>query len=386
MKVTELPRHLYRNRKRITESLLEGRYRPQAVLRKEIPKPNGGVRKLGIPVVLDRMIEQAMAQRIQGRWERTFSEASYGFRPGRSQHDAVEQAQEYLREGNGWVVDLDLEKFFDRVNHDRLTARLATRIGDKRVLKLIRAFLSAGILENGLEQPSWEGTPQGGPLSPLLSNIVLDELDEELERRGHRFVRYADDVSIFVCSERAGQRVLASITRFVEKKLKLRVNRDKSGVGRAHRAKILGFGFTSSRAKPKRRIHKVSLKRFKERVRELTNRNQRVSMARRIERLNLYLQGWVGYYGRCQTPSVVKALDSWIRRRLRAVYWAQWKTHRQRLRQLQRLGLTGYQAGWLSGRPWGPSRISGLKWLGWALPNLHFDQLGLIRLSSRLKA
>ncbi len=386
MKVQQLARHLYRKREQISQALLEGRYRPQPVLRKEIPKPSGGIRKLGIPTVLDRLVQQAVAQVVQRRWERTFSEASFGFRPGRCQHDAVERAQGHLKEGCRWVVDLDLEKFFDRVNHDRLMARLATRIGDKRVLKLIRAFLNAGVMENGLEQPSREGTPQGGPLSPLLSNIVLDELDEELERRGHRFVRYADDVSIWVRSERAGQRVLESISRFVERKLKLRVNRDKSAVGRPWQRKILGFSFTSRRKDPKRRISKPSLKNFRRRIRQLTKRSRAVSMERMVAEVNEYLQGWSGYYGHCQTPSVLKTCDGWIRRRLRAVYWAQWQTGKRRFKQLRRLGLEVHEARWLCGRPWGPWHISGIRWLVRALPPGHFEALGLLRLATRLRA
>jgi len=386
MTVQQLPRYLYRNRERITEALLVGRYRPQGVRRKEIPKRNGGVRRLGIPTVLDRLVQQAVAQVVQRRWERTFSESSFGFRPGRSQQEAVEQAQGYLKAGYRWVVDLDLEKFFDRVNHDRLMARLARRIRDKRVLKLIRAFLNAGILENGLEQPSQEGTPQGGPLSPLLSNIVLDELDEELEARGHRFVRYADDVNIWVRSERAGQRVLASVSRFVEKPLKLRVNRDKSAVGRPWQRTILGFSFTNRRQEPKRRISKASLQRFRVQIRQLTGRTRSVSMPRMVAEVNRYLQGWSGYYGHCQTPSVLESQDRWIRRRLRALYWVQWTTSPRRFRQLRRLGLEEAQAGWLCSRPWGVWRLSGLSWVVRALPTTHFDALGLIRLTSRLRA
>src|SRR6516164_4543834 len=300
----------------IRSQLLAGTYQPQPVKRVEIPKPDGGVRKLGVPCVVDRLIQQALLQVLQGQWDPTFSEHSYGFRPGRSAHQAVAQAQQYIAAGYNVVVDLDLEKFFDRVNHDSLMARVAARVTDKRVLKLIRAFLKAGVMEDGLVSPVDEGTPQGGPLSPLLSNIVLDEFDRELERRKLRFARYADDSNIYVRSRRAGERVMKSLVRFMATRLKLKVNDQKSAVAEPWERKFLGFSFTSGPT-PKRRIAPKAVLRFKERVRELTSRTRSVSVDRRAEELARYLRGWVGYFGNCETPSVLKHLEEWTRRRLR---------------------------------------------------------------------
>ena len=279
MTVEELPEYLRQYWPAIREQLLSGTYKPQPVKRVEIAKPDGGVRKLGIPTVLDRFVQQAVQQVLQRKWDRAFSEHSYGFRPGRSAHQAVEAAQRYIAEGHRWVVDLDLEKFFDRVNHDRLMAKIAERISDKRLLKLIRAFLTAGVMEGGLVSPVDEGTPQGGPLSPMLSNIVLNEFDRELERRGLRFARYADDSNIYVRSRRAGERVMESLRRFLTEKLKLKVNEQKSAVSRPWERKFLGFSFTADR-KPKRRIASKAVERFKERIRELTRRTRGVSIER----------------------------------------------------------------------------------------------------------
>ncbi len=350
--------------------------------RVEIPKPDGGVRKLGIPTVLDRFIQQAALQVLQRRWDPTFSEHSYGFRPRRSAHQAVAQAQRYIAEGLGWVVDIDLEKFFDRVNHDRLMARIASREEDKRLLKLIRAFLNAGVMENGLVRPTDEGTPQGGPLSPLLSNLVLDELDRELERRGHRFVRYADDCNIYVRSERAGRRVMGSITRFITRKLKLKVNGSKSAVARPKERQFLGFTFTGGR-KPKRRIAPTAVVRFRKRIRELTRRTRGVSFRRMIDELSIYVRGWRGYFGFCQTPSVLEDLDSWIRRRLRSVIWKQWKRGRRRFGELKRRGVGTDLAACTAGSPHGPWRISQSPALSIAFPNAFFDSHDVPRLDAR---
>jgi RNA-directed DNA polymerase len=329
MMVEELTGYLKEHWPSIREHLLSGIYKPQPVKRVEIAKPGGGIRKLGIPTVLDRFIQQAVMQVLQRRWDPTFSQRSYGFRPSRSAHQAVAQAQQYVAGGYRWVVDIDLEKFFDRVNHDKLMGEVAKRITDKRVLKLIRAYLSAGVMENGLVSAMEEGTPQGGPLSPLLSNIVLDELDQELERRGHRFVRYADDCNIYVGSRRAGQRVMESITGFITTRLKLRVNSEKSAVGRPWERKFLGFSLTSNR-EPRRRIAPQAVKRFKERVRELTRRTRGISLEEMVKQLTVYLRGWREYFGFCQTPSVLQSFDEWVRHRLRAMAWKQWKRGRRR--------------------------------------------------------
>src|ERR1700681_1714584 len=301
----------------IREQLLSGAYEPKPVRRVEIPKPDGGVRKLGIPTVLDRFIQQAVMQVLQRQWDPTFSNHSYGFRPGRATHQAVAQAQQYIAAGHGWVVDLYLEKFFDRVHHDKLMGQIAKRVQDKRLLKLIRAFLNVGVMENGLVSPSVEGTPQGGPLSPLLSNLVLDELDRELERRNHRFVRYADDCNIYVRSERAGQRVMESVTQFITQELKLKVNEAKSAVARPQERKFLGFSFTAG-PEAKRVIAPKALDRFKQRIREITRRAKGVSIKTTMEELATYMRGWRGYFGFCETPEVLIALTRWVRLRLRA--------------------------------------------------------------------
>ena len=353
MKVSQLAGYLKQHWPAIREQLLRGTYEPQPVRRAVIPKPDGGVRQLGIPTVLDRFIQQAVMQVLQSEWDATFSTHSYGFRPQRSAHQAVQQAQQYVREGHGWVVDLDLEKFFDRVNHDRLMAAVARRISDKRMRKLIRAFLQAGVLEGGLVSPVDEGTPQGGPLSPLLSNLVLDELDRELERRGHRFARYADDCNIYVGSERAGQRVMASVTRFITRRLKLKVNAAKSAVARPGERKFLGFSIGGREAK--RRIAPKALRRFKLRVRELTGRSRGISVDRMVKELTRYLRGWRSYFGFCETPSVLERLDRWIRRRLRSVIWKQRKR----------------RSSW---------HLANSPALSTTFPNAYFDSLGLPRL------
>lgn len=339
MTVRKIKRYLKRHWTKIEQSLLEGTYTPMPVRRKEIPKP-GGVRLLGIPTVLDRVIQQAIAQVLTRTWDHSFSEYSFGFRPGRSQHGAVYQYQDYVKSGLRYVVDIDLSKFFDRVNHDRLMARMATRVKDKRVLKLIRSFLTAGVMIAGLEHTTQEGTPQGGPLSPLLSNIVLDELDKELEKRGLCFVRYADDCVIFVGSKRAGDRVMGSISRYIEKKLRLKVNREKSAVGRPWERKYLGFCVTNSRKNPKIRIHWKSIKRFKERVREITARGRGRSIRQIINELKRFMTGWWNYYGISESYNRLRPLPHWVRRRLRAVIWKHWKNRRTRVRELLKRGVS----------------------------------------------
>jgi RNA-directed DNA polymerase len=376
MTVGELPEYLKEHWPSIREQLLSGTYKPLPVKRVEIPKPSGGMRGLGIPTVLDRLIQQAVLQVLQGRFDETFSEHSYGFRPGRSAHQAVTEAQSHIAAGYGWVVDIDLEKFFDRVNHDMVMSRVARRVEDKRVLKLIRAFLNVGVLEGGLLSPREEGTPQGGPLSPLLSNIMLDDLDKELEERGHRFVRYADDCDIYVQSERAGQRVMKSVSNFIERKLKLRINREKSAVARPAQRSFLGFSFTDGE-ETRRRIAPKSLDRVKARVRELTRRIRGVSIEQVVADLRPYLRGWVAYFGFCETPSVLRELDSWIRRRLRCFLWQQWQQGPVRFRELTKRGVTKGLAARTAGSSHSPWHLSRSPALSQALPIAYFVTLGL---------
>jgi RNA-directed DNA polymerase len=376
MTVDEMPAYLKEHWTAIREQLMSGTYKPQPVKRVEIEKPGGGVRKLGVPTVVDRFIQQAVQQVLQVRWDPTFSDSSYGFRPGRSQHEAVAQAQQHIAEGYGWCVDLDLEKFFDRVNHDKLMGQIAKREEDKRLLKLIRAMLNAGVMENGLEQPSEEGTPQGGPLSPLLSNLVLDELDRELTARGHRFVRYADDCNIYVRSERAGQRVMESVKRFITERLKLKVNESKSAVAKPQERRFLGFSFTSGK-ELKRKIAPKAIDRFKERVREITRKSKGRSMEQVMEELAQYLRGWRGYFGFCETPSMLQQLDSWIRRRIRCAFWRQWKTGRKRYAELHRRGVSAEAAAKTADSRRGSWRMSQSPDLDRALSNASLTSLGL---------
>jgi RNA-directed DNA polymerase len=379
MAVGDLTDYLKQHWPAIRTRLLNGTYEPKPVRRVNIAKPDGGVRQLGIPTVLDRFIQQAVLQVLQRRWDRTFSRHSYGFRPGRSAHHAVAQAQQHVAAGYDWVVDLDLEKFFDRVNHDKLMGRIAQRVDDARLRKLLRAFLNAGVMENGLVGPSVEGTPQGGPLSPLLSNLVLDDLDRELERRGLRFVRYADDCNIYVRSERAGHRVMDGVTRFITTQLKLTVNPSKSAVARPQDRKFLGFTFTAG-PEVKRALAPKALGRFKARVRDITRRAKGVSIETTIAELAPYMRGWRNYFGFCETPEALVYLTRWVRLRLRAALWRQWKTPRRRRAALLALGVRPRLATHTAGSGLGPWYLARAKALSVGLSNAYFDSLGLPRL------
>lgn len=375
--VDALQAYLAANWSRIRKQLLAGTYRPLAIKRVEIPKPGGGKRKLGIPSVIDRFIQQAVLQVLQGKWDRTFSEHSYGFRPRRSAHQAIGKAQEYIRSGYAYVVDFDLEKFFDRVNHDILMSRVAQRVTDKRLLKLLRAYLNVGVMENGLVQPSDEGVPQGAPLSPLLSNLMLDDLDRELEKRKLKFVRFADDCNIYVKSEHAGARVMQSITTFLAKRLRLQVNQEKSAVGKPSERKFLGFSFTPTGAR--RKISLQSLQRAKAKIRELTVPKSS-SLEKTVNALTQYLRGWAGYFRFCETHSQLKILDKWIRRRLRKLCWKQWRTSSKRVRELRKLGLSIEQAAGMAGSAHGPWHLSNSPPLSLALSNAYFKRIGLFSL------
>jgi RNA-directed DNA polymerase len=378
MTVGQLGRYLRKHWPKIKAAILQGRYKPLPVRRKEIEKPEGGVRWLGIPAVVDRFIQAAVAQVLSAMWEPIFSESSFGFRPNRSQHDAVHRALEYVRAGHRNVVDIDLSKFFDRVCHDRLLSRLATRVKDPRVLKLIRAFLESGVMVDGLTEATEEGVPQGGPLSPVLSNVVLDELDKELERRGLCFVRFADDIVIYVKSRRAGERVLQSVTRFITHRMRLKVNADKSGVHHPWTSKFLGFTFTNSVERPQIRLHWKTVQRMKERVRELTGRSSGRSVKRVVTDLSAFLRGWWNYFGVIQSRNRLARLEVWIHRRLRTLIWKQWKRARTRIRQLMARGIPKAFAVPVGASRKGPWRMSQVKWVVFAVPGRYFESLGLI--------
>ncbi len=377
MSTKELRPWLHDHWPQVRSQLDAGTYRPQPVRRVMIPKPSGGQRKLGVPAAVDRLICQAIAQVLTPIFDPEFHPHSFGFRPGRSQHHAVERARQFISDGAVWCVDFDLDSFFDRVQHDVLMARVARRVHDKRVLRLIRRYLEAGVMAGGLVHATTEGTPQGSPLSPLLSNVMLDDLDWELDRRGHQFVRYADDGRIYVSSRRAGERVMKSITQHVEQHLKLKVNREKSVVDRAIRRPLLGFGFFVRKGQVKVRIDPKARKRAEDRLRRLTSRRWGVSMERRIEEINRFTVGWTAYYRLADTHTVFEELDEWLRRRLRQVRWKEWKRPRTRRRNLRALDINELNARqWASSRK-GYWRIAGSWILCYALPNAYWADLGL---------
>ena len=385
MTAEELRPYLREHWPGIRERLLAESYEPRPVRRVEIPKPGGGKRGLGIPTVLDRMMQQALLQVLTPLFDGRFSEHSYGFRPGRRGHEAIRAARGYIQEGYRWVVDIDLEKFFDRVNHDRLMVRVAHEVKDKRVLRLIRRYLGSGVMINGVVVEIGEGTPQGGPLSPLLSNIYLDELDKELEKRGHKFCRYADDCNIYVRSRRAGERVMASVRQFLTSRLKLKVNEAKSALDRPWKRKFLGFSFLAGK-EIRIRLAPQSVERVKGKLRELTRRNRSQELGERIRRINSYVGGWMGYYALAETPSVLENLNQWLRRRLRACMWKQWKRVRTRYHKLRGLGLPENVVGYMANTRKGPWRIAASPPLQQGLNNAYWKGRGLVDLLERYRS
>ena len=384
MKIDELREHIKKHWDTIKAKILESRYNPSPVRRVEIPKVDGGVRLLGIPTVQDRLIQQAIAQVLSRIYEPLFSNNSFGFRPRRGAKDAVTKSKQYINEGNRWVIDMDLEKFFDKVNHDILMGKLEKKIKDKRLLSLIRKYLKSGILINGVSVTSAEGTPQGGPLSPLLANIMLDELDKELEKRGHKFCRYADDNNVYVKSKRAGIRVMESMIKLIENKLKLKVNKDKSAVDFVSKRKFLGFSFYFAKGGAEIRIHEKSIKRFKDKIKFYTNRNIGISMESRLKKLNQIMRGWINYYGIANAVAKLKELDKWIRRRLRACIWKQWKKISTRHRNLVKLGINKYKAWEYANTRKGYWRISKSPILSKSLNNKYLESLGFVSLTQTL--
>jgi len=386
MTIEELLPYLKQHGAALRQSILEGVYTPQAVRRVEIPKPDGGTRQLGIPTVVDRLIQQAVAQTLNNVFDKGFSANSYGFRPGRSAHMAIKAARSHIEDGNRWVVDLDLEKFFDRVNHDKLMSLVARKVKDKRVLRLIRKYLESGVLANGVKVKNEEGTPQGGPLSPLLANIMLDELDKELESRGHKFCRYADDCNIYVKSRTAGARVMIGITRYIEDVLKLKINRKKSAVDRPGRRKFLGFSFYITKGKARNFVHAKSIQRFKEKVREITSRSNGRGMEWRREKLARLIMGWVNYFHIADMQRNAGDLDGWIRRRIRMCYWKQWKRIKTKHDNLVRLGLDTSKAWEFANTRKGSWCIAGSVILKHALSNECLEKLGFPNLCRRLSS